>query len=104
MDFAIIQTGGKQYKVSTGDTIIIEKLSDLNKKGDEVVFDQVLLVNKGSDTKIGTPFVSGAKVGGVVDSVGKGRKVVVVKFKQKSRNFKTNGHRQPFTKVTIKSI
>lgn len=104
MDFAVIQTGGKQYKVSAGQTITIEKLSDTHKKGDAVVFDKVLLVNKGSDTKIGTPFISGAKVSGIVESVGKLPTAIVMKYKQKSRNAKRNGHRQPFTKVTVKSI
>lgn len=104
MDFAVIQTGGKQYKVSAGDTITIEKLSDEHKKGDKVVFDTVLMVNKGSDIKIGTPFIVGAKINAVIEEIGRAKTVTVVKYKQKSRNFKKNGHRQPYAKVKIETL
>lgn len=101
--FAVIMTGGKQYKVSEGDVVSIEKLSD-KKAGDSITFDQVLLTDSGSDTKVGAPTVSGAKVTGVVEEEGRAKKVIVIRYKQKSRYFKKNGHRQPFMKVKIEKI
>lgn len=99
--FSVIMTGGKQYKVASGDTIKIEKIKDL-KAGDKVVFDQVLFAFDGSAAKVGTPSVQGAKVEGEVVEEGRNKKVVVIKYKQKSRYFKNRGHRQPFLKVKIK--
>jgi large subunit ribosomal protein L21 len=104
MEVAVIKTGGKQYVVSKGDTIAIEKLPGEHKKGDTVVFDQVLLVDNGSDTTIGAPTISGAEVAGTVTLVGRAKKVEVVKYKPKSRYYKRNGHRQPVVKVKIDSI
>ncbi len=104
MEFAVIKTGGKQYKVSKGDSIKIEKLSDTAKVGDKVTFEEVLLVDDGKDTTIGTPFIKGAKVEATIDEIGKLPTVTVIHYKQKSRYFKKNGHRQPFFKVTIASI
>lgn len=104
MEFAVIQTGGKQYQVKAGDTITIEKLPGDLKAGDTVTFDKVLLVDNGSDTTIGTPFINGAKVIGTFKEAGRAKKVNVIKYKQKSRYFKKNGHRQHFSKVTIDSI
>lgn len=104
MEFAVIKTGGKQYKVAVGDTIMVEKISDEAKKGDKVVFDQVLLTDDGKETTFGTPMIKGGKVGATVELVGRAKTVIVIKFKQKSRYFKKNGHRQPFTKVKIDSI
>lgn len=102
--FAIIETGGKQYRVSEGDTLKIEKLKAV-KEGDSVTFDKVLLVDNGADTvDIGTPFISGAKVVASVVEIGRNKKVIVIKYKQKSRYFKKNGHRQPFVKVKIEKI
>lgn len=102
--FAVIETGGKQYRVWEGDTIRVEKLQN-SKEGEKVTFDKVLLVDDGNGvTDIGTPYISGAKVLGSVVEVGRGQKVVVIKYKQKSRYFKKNGHRQPFTKVKIEKI
>lgn len=101
--FAIIATGGKQYKVAEGDVLNIEKLSDDIKVGDKVVFDQVLLTDNGSETKVGAPFV-GTKVEGIFKEAGRHAKVVVIHYKQKSRYFKKNGHRQPFSKVEITKI
>lgn len=103
-EFAVIKTGGKQYKVSTGDKVIIEKLSADIKKGDKVIFDKVLLVDNGKDTTIGTPYIKDAKVEGNVSEVGKKDTVTVIHYKQKSRYFKKNGHRQPYCKVEITSI
>ncbi len=102
-EFAVIATGGKQYQVSVGDTVQIEKIGEL-KKGDSVTFDKVLLVDNGSDTTIGTPYISGASVTGEVAVVGRSPKVVVLKYKQKSRYLKKNGHRQPYLKVKITAI
>ncbi len=114
MSFAVIQTGGKQYKVEKGDTLKIEKLFQNHKEGEQpfiyeegakVTFDQVLLVDDGSSTKVGAPYIAGAKVTAtVVVPVAKGKKVMVVKYRPKSRYFKKNGHRQPFTEVKIESI
>lgn len=119
MEFAVIQTGGKQYKVSSGQEIKIEKLvkSDTKnvgktgkipeadyKEGDKIVFDQVLLVDNGTDTTIGTPFIDKAKVTGTITKIARAHKVVVIRFKQKSRYFKKNGHRQPYFQVKIGEV
>ncbi len=103
-EFAVIQTGGKQYNVSKGDVITIEKLSDTHKEGDSVIFDQVLLWDNGKDTTIGTPFISKASVKGTITEIGRSPKVIVVHYKQKSRYHKKNGHRQPFFKVKIDAL
>lgn len=103
-EFAVIQTGGKQYKVSEGGIVSIEKIKGEYKKGDKLFFDKVLLVDDGKDTTIGTPYIKGAKVDGEIVEIGRSRKVMVVKYKQKSRYLKRNGHRQPFFKVKITSI
>lgn len=104
MEFAVITTGGKQYKVAVGDVVTIEKLPGEFKAGDKVVFDKVLLVDDGKDTTIGTPYIKEAKVEGIFQSAGRAKKVTVVKYLQKSRYLKKNGHRQPFSKVKISSI
>lgn len=103
-EFAVIFTGGKQYKVSVGDLLKIEKLEGDFKLGDKIVFDQVLLVDNGIDTTIGNPYISGAKVESLFQKFGKAKTVNVVKYKQKSRYLKKNGHRQPFIEVKISSI
>ena len=102
--FAVIQTGGKQYKVSKGGTVSIEKIKGEYKKGDKLSFDKVLLVDDEKDTTIGTPYIKGAKVDAEVVEIGRARKILVVKYKQKSRYLRRNGHRQPFFKVKITSI
>ena len=99
---AIIVTGGKQYNVSEGDTLFIEKL-DVN-AGDSVVFDQVLAIVDGENTKFGAPVVEGAKVEATVVKNGKGKKVRVYKYKAKKCYHKRQGHRQPYTKVEIGKI
>ncbi len=107
MEFAVIQTGGKQYKVSEGDLVSIEKLKASGTtyaKGDKIAFDKVLLVDDGSATTIGTPYITGAKVAAEIVEIGRSRKVMVIKYKQKSRYLRRNGHRQPFFKVKITSI
>lgn len=102
--FAVIKTGGKQYRVSAGEAIKIEKMKGDFKKGDKVIFDEVLLTDDGKNTVIGTPFIAGAKVEGTIDVIGRAPKVLVIKYKQKSRYMKKNGHRQPYFKVIINSI
>lgn len=103
-EFAVIQTGGKQYLVSEGDTVKIEKLKGDMKVGDSVVFDQVLLVDNGSDTTIGEPTIPGAKVTAEVKKIAKAPKVTVIKYKAKSNYFKKRGHRQPYFEVTISKL
>ena len=104
MEFAVIHTGGKQYTVSKGDTITIEKLSDTHKEGDKVIFDKVLLVDDGKNTTIGTPHIAKASVEGTITEIGRAPKITVVHYKQKSRYYKKNGHRQPFFKVKIDAL
>ena len=99
--YAIIATGGKQYTVSEGDVIKVEKLG-VN-AGDTVTFDQVLFVNDG-ETKVGDPTVAGASVTASVIEEGKAKKVIVYKYKRKTGYHKKNGHRQLFTKVKIEKI
>ena len=104
MEFAVIQTGGKQYTVSKGDVITIEKISGDHKEGDKVTFDKVLLSDNGKDTTIGTPFIPKAAVTGTITEIGRAPKILVVHYKQKSRYHKKNGHRQPFFKVKIDAL
>ena len=101
--FAVIKTGGKQYKVSEGDVIKIEKLGDVE-AGKKVSFDEVLLVDDGSTAKVGSPTIKGAKVEGEVMQQGRHKKVIAVRYKSKSNYFKRYGHRQPFTEVKITKI
>ena len=99
--YAIIATGGKQYRVAEGDVIRVERLEA--EVGSEVTFDQVLCVNNGELT-IGCPTVAGATVSATVEKVGKGKKVIVYKYKSKTGYHKKNGHRQLFTQVKINKI
>lgn len=99
---AIIVTGGKQYKVAEGDTLFIEKLPV--EAGDTVKFDQVLAVIDGETATFGTPVVEGASVEASVVKNGKGKKIRVFKYKPKKGYRKRQGHRQPYTKVTIGKI
>jgi large subunit ribosomal protein L21 len=82
----------------------IEKIIGTYKEGDKVTFDKVLLVDNGKDTTIGTPFIDGAKVEATIEEIGRNKKVIVIHYKQKSKYFKKNGHRQPYFKVKIASI
>ena len=100
--YAVIKTGGKQYRVQQGDVIFIEKLD--SQAGDTVTFDEVLLVSGDYATTIGNPTVAGAKVEGKVLSQVKGRKIVVYKYKAKKNERKKQGHRQPYTKVEITAV
>lgn len=99
--YAIIVTGGKQYKVEEGSSIYVEKLDA--KEDDKVTFDQVVFVG-GDSTKIGTPLVDGAAVEATVDKQGKEKKVVTFKYKPKKHTHTKQGHRQPYTKVTVNKI
>ena len=99
--YAIIATGGKQYKVSEGDVIKVEKLGAA--AGETVTFDQVLLVNNG-EVVVGNPTVANANVSATVVKEGKGKKVIVYKYKRKTGYHKKNGHRQSFTQVKIEKI
>lgn len=99
--FAIIKTGGKQYKVSEGDVIKVEKIEA--QSGEKIEFDQVLMV-AGDDVKVGSPVVEGAKVSAEVLDQKKDKKVVIYKFKAKKNYRKKKGHRQPYTLVKIEKI
>lgn len=100
--YAIIESCGKQYKVSEGDVVYFEKLD--TEEGKKVTFDNVVLVSDDKNVKIGTPYVKGCKVEGTVVANGKGKKIIVYKYKAKKNYRRTQGHRQPYTKVEIKSI
>ena len=100
--YAIIATGGKQYKVAEGDVIRVEKLGV--DAGQSVTFDQVLVVSNDAELKIGTPVVDGASVTATVVKEGKAKKVIVYKYKPKTGYDKKNGHRQLFTEVKIEKI
>ncbi|WP_010630327.1 50S ribosomal protein L21 [Sporolactobacillus vineae] len=99
--YAIIETGGKQLKVEEGKTIFVEKLAA--EAGETVTFDKVLFVG-GDDAKVGTPTVDGATVTGKVVEQGRAKKIIVFKFKRRKNYRRKQGHRQPFTKVTIEKI
>ena len=100
--YAIIETGGKQYKVAVGDKVKVEKIEA--EEGGEVVFDKIVAIGGEEGLKAGTPYVEGAKVVGEVTEQGKHKKVVVVHYKPKKNIRKKNGHRQPYTEVLVKEI
>ena len=100
--YAVIETGGKQYRVQQGDVITVEKLNV--EAGEKVTFDKVLVVNDGEGLTVGTPCVEGATVGATVVENGKGQKVVIFKYKAKKDYRKKQGHRQPYTMVKIDEI
>ena len=96
--YAIFVTGGKQYRAQAGDVLYVEKLE--GEAGAEVVFDQVLIAGD----KIGQPYIEGAKVTGTIEKQGLGKKIVVFKYKSKKNERKKQGHRQAYTKVTVKEV
>jgi large subunit ribosomal protein L21 len=100
--YAVISTGGKQYRVSEGQVVRIEKLEA--DAGADVEFDKVLLVGSGDQVKIGAPFLSGGKVTATVQSHGKGDKKVIVKFRRRKHYLRQGTHRQPFTEVKVTGI
>ena len=100
--FAIIETGGKQYKVNEGDIIFVEKLGA--DEGSTVTFDKVLAVSTGSELKAGAPYLEGATVTANVVKNGKGKKIYVMTYKPKKNEKRKMGHRQPYTKVQISAI
>lgn len=102
--FAVIMTGGKQYRVRVGDTVKIEKIRGDFKVGDKVLFDQVLLTDDGSNTTVGMPNVSGRSVEGEIREIDRDKKVLVIHYKAKSKYFKKYGHRQPYFKVAVTAI
>lgn len=102
--FAVIATGGKQYLVRVGDIISVEKLDGTFTAGDTLSFDQVLLKDNGTSTEIGTPMIAGAVVTAEFIEAGRGQKIDVIQYKQKSRYYKKKGHRQPFMKFKISDI
>ena len=99
---AIIVTGGKQYKVSEGDVIYVEKLGV--EDGATVSFDEVLVVGEGDSITVGAPYVSGAVVTGTVEKTGKGKKLNILTYRPKKGSMVRKGHRQPYTKVEITAI
>ena len=100
--YAIIEACGKQYKVSEGDVVFFEKLDA--EEGKTVKFDNVILVSDNGKIEVGTPYVKGAKVEGKVVAHGKGKKIIVFKYKAKKNYRRKQGHRQPYTKVEITSV
>ena len=100
--YAIIESCGKQYKVAQGDIVFFEKLDA--EEGKKVTFDKVILVSEDGKVQVGTPYIKGVKVEGKVVSHGKGKKIIVFKMKAKKNYRRTQGHRQPYTKVEITEI
>lgn len=105
-EIAVILTGGKQYVVSVGDTLEVELISPLGalKEGDVVTFDQVLLVDDGTNTTIGTPYIAGAKVTARFVADTKAPKISILRYKAKSNRDRKIGHRQKHSKVTIEAL
>ena len=100
--YAIIETGSKQYRVSEGDVIKVEKLK--GNVGDAVEINDVLLIKKENETKVGNPMISNAKVVGEIVETGKGKKVIIFKFKRRKNYRRKRGHRQPYTTLKINQI
>lgn len=100
--YAIFKTGGKQYRVTEGDSITVEKLEAA--EGDTVTFEKVLTVVNDADVKIGTPTVTGAKITAKVEKQDKAKKILIFKYKAKSNYRRRQGHRQPYTKIKIEKI
>jgi large subunit ribosomal protein L21 len=103
-EFAVIETGGKQYMVSVGDVLEVELLSPDLKEGDEVKFDKVLMVDDGKDTTIGAPFIDGAVVKATYQGLKKAKKIEIVRYKAKSNLDRKIGHRQKYAQVKIESL
>jgi large subunit ribosomal protein L21 len=104
MQQAVIATGGKQYLVSPGVELKIEKIKGDFKAGDKLSFDQVLMTSEGSNVTVGAPTVTGAMVTGTLEEIGRAKKIVVIHYKAKVRHRKKAGHRQPYFRVKIDAI
>ncbi len=102
--YAVIETGGKQYRVQTGDVIDVERLPAVSVDAPEVVFERVLMVGDGGDVTVGNPVVEGAQVNGVLQRPVRGRKVTVFKMKRRKGYRRKNGHRQDLHRVEIQGI
>lgn len=100
--YAVIVTGGKQYRVSEGDTLKVEKL--VAEAGSNVEFDQVLMAGEGESVQVGAPYIDGGKVTAEVVEHGRGRKVEIIKFRRRKHSRKRQGHRQDYTQVRITGI
>jgi len=100
--YAVIQTGGKQYRVAEGDTVKVEKLGA--DEGASVELDKVLMVADGEDIKVGTPYVDGGKVTATVKSHGRAKKVKIIKFRRRKHHMKRQGHRQWYTELQVTGI
>ncbi len=103
-EFAVIVSGGKQHVVCVGDILDVEQLPEEYKEGDVVSFEKVLLVDNGTDTTIGTPYISGAKVTAIYQGEKKGKKLSIVRFKAKSNRDRKIGHRQKYDRVKITAL
>lgn len=100
--YAVIHTGGKQYRVQEGEVLKVEKL-DIN-EGESVEFDKVLMVGEGADVKVGAPYIDGAKVSAEVVSTGRGAKIIIIKFRRRKHSRTRQGHRQSYTQIKITGI
>ena len=102
MSFAVIKSGGKQYLVTDGQALTLEKLP--KPENGKIIFNEVLLIDDGKKTTIGTPFIEGASIEADFVEEGRGKKIIIVKYKNKTRYRKRIGHRQPFTKVAVTKV
>jgi len=100
--YAVIQTGGKQYRVAQGSTLKVEKIDA--DAGASIELDKVLMVADGDDVKVGTPYLDGGKVTATVKAHGRGKKVMIVKFRRRKHHMKRQGHRQAFTEIEVTGI
>ena len=100
--YAVIQTGGKQYRVAQGSTLKVEKIDAA--EGDSIELDKVLMVADGDDVKVGSPYVEGGRVTATVRAQGRGKKVMIVKFRRRKHHMKRQGHRQAFTEIEVTGI
>ncbi len=100
--YAVIRTGGKQYRVAPGDSLRVEKLA--GDEGDEIVFDKVLMIADGDRVEIGTPYVEGGRVTARVKGHGRGRKIEIIKFRRRKHHMKRMGHRQDYTEIEIVDV
>lgn len=100
--YAVIQTGGKQYRVAEGDTLKIEKI--VADAGATVELDKVLMIADGDNVRVGQPFIEGGKITATVNAHGRGKKVMILKFRRRKHHMKHQGHRQWFTELTITGI